>query len=88
MHKLLDGLAWLPWRRLEAVGARGGRAERGGAARGVRALPLTPLEQGRSPKGPIGYLLHRRALPRLLDAHTDFPPQELTPTPTQPSPQP
>ena len=24
VHKLLDGLAWLPWRRLEAVGGRDG----------------------------------------------------------------
>ena len=28
VHKLLDGLAWLPWRRLEAVGARGGGCAR------------------------------------------------------------
>ena len=148
VHKLLDGLAWLPWRRLEAVGARGGGCalshreawlrlrdapmeecvlvledevdalcadfearldelltrlgrqpswrfcllgsrERSGArllAECAR-LSLTPLEQDQSSRGPIGYLLHRRALPRLLDAHTDFPPQELTPTPT-PTPTP
>ena len=141
VHKLLDGLTWLAWRRLEAVGGCGGRGggctpshraawlrlrdepmqecvlvledevdalcddfesrlqdllarlarepswrlcllgshERSGPrllARGARPS-LTPLEQGQSSSvGLVGYLLHRRALPLLLDAHVSSPPHE------------
>jgi len=138
VHKLLDGLTWLAWRRLEAVGGCGGgctpshRAawlrlrdapmqecvlvledevdalcddfesrlqdllarlarepswrlcllgshERSGSrllARGARPS-LTPLEHGQSSSaGLVGYLLHRRALPLLLDADAGFPPHE------------
>ena len=37
-------------------------------------LVLFPIEQGQSSSaGLVGYLLHRRALPPLLDAHAGFP---------------
>jgi len=139
VHKLLDGLTWLTWRRLEAVdgcGGRGGCAlshreawlrlrdapmqecvlvladdvdalcadfesrlqalltrlrrepswrvcllgshEQSGPqllARGARPS-LTPLQQGQGSTSLLGYLLHRRALPLLLDPHTAFPPHE------------
>ena len=139
VHKLLDGLAWLPWRRLEAVGGRDGgctpihRAawlrlrdapaqecvlvledevdalcddfgarlqdlleklarqpswhlcllgsrERGESrllARGARPSLAPLLGRGLPPTGLVGYLLHRRALPRLLDADSPTPDEPL-----------
>ena len=56
----------------------GGARERGGGgsrllARGARASLAPLVGHGLPPTGLVGYLLHRRALPLLLDGDAVFP---------------